>query len=172
MKYLLAAFSVFILFIFTITPSYAASSYVLPYPGIMPGNKLYKAHVLLEGLQKYFAFGNLAQFKYNLSESDKYLIEAKTLFEYNQYPLAVSALRKSTQYFEKVYPSLLKAKKQGENIAEKKLQFESAQVKHLEVLRDLQASVPEEFVWEDEKKSPVALYIKQDIMDAIKSRSK
>lgn len=171
MKYLLIALSFVILFLFTSTSSYATSSYVLPYPGIMPGNKLYKLHTVFEELQKYFAFGNLSQFKYNLSQSDKYLVEAKTLFEYDQLPLAVAALQKSTQYFKKVYPSLLAAKKQGENISEKKILYESARNKHLEMLETLVDETPEEFTWQDEKKSPVQLFIHRELMEAIQARS-
>ncbi|MCL4418206.1 MAG: hypothetical protein M1365_16230 [Actinobacteria bacterium] len=106
---------VFITFIPLSTKASAQSSYVLPYPSAMPGSSSYKIHQLYESIIKYWYFGNLGQFKYNLKQSDKYLVEAKTLFEYNQYLLASKALTKSDYYFKNIEPYLLKAKNEIKN---------------------------------------------------------
>src|SRR3990167_6873899 len=87
-------------FAFIAPKIYAQSSYVLPYPGEMPGNKVYKLNLIKEKLEKYFYFGNFSQFNYNLKYADKYLVEAKTLFEYKQFLLGDSALKKSDSYFK------------------------------------------------------------------------
>ena len=69
---------------------FAESQYVLPYPSAMPGSFLYKLNLVQEEILRYWYFGDFGQFKYNLGLSDKYLVEAKTLFEYKQYLLAIS----------------------------------------------------------------------------------
>ena len=119
----------------TTTIVHASSDYVLPYPSYMPGNKLYTIHLILETFSKYWHFGDFGQFSYNLRESDKYLVETKTLFEYQQYLLGYKALNKSNDFFIKVEPSLIKAKQNGKDITEKKNTLEQASKKHIEVLQ-------------------------------------
>jgi hypothetical protein len=170
MKYVFALiFALF--FIFTIvSPSLAVSTYVLPYPGIMPGNKLYQLNLIKDTLQGYLVFGDFAQFKYNLHQSDNYLVEAKTLFEYNQYPLAMRALVKSNEYFLKLSLNLSSAKKNGKNIKEKEKIFKDARLKHTEILEKLLLIAPESFIWQDERMPSVNLNIKRKIGNAIKIR--
>lgn len=156
-------------FIILIPPKIYAS-YVLPYPGVMPGNKLYFLFSILGKAQKYYAFGDFAQFKYNLSHSDKYLIEAKILFEYNQFPLALQALKKSDDFFKKTYPNLKSAKKHMKDISEKKKILYLASEKHKEILTDILSIVPDSFSWQDEKKPPVVLLLRHEILKSIKIR--
>lgn len=136
----------------------------------MPGNKLYKAHVMFEEIQKYMYFGDFGQFKYNLLESDKYLVEAKTLFEYDQYPLALKSIQKSSTYFKNILPHLANARRSGKNISEKMLIFKSAKEKHIEVLQGITKTVPETFIWQDEKKSPLTLHLHKELKEAIRIR--
>src|ERR1700749_87312 len=82
----------------------ADSPYVLPYPSFMPGTIFYKIDRVIEIFEKYWYFGDFGQFTYNLKESDKYLVQAKTLFEYQQYLLAMVALQQSDAYFQKIQP--------------------------------------------------------------------
>src|SRR3989344_5431061 len=91
----------FLFFLFTKT-ALADSSYVLPYPSAMPGSNFYKLHVLYEQLSRYWYFGDFGQFKFSLRYADKYLVEAKILFEYKQYLLGYSALDKSNLYFQEI----------------------------------------------------------------------
>src|SRR3990167_5335496 len=77
---------------------FAESSYVLPYPAAMPGSIWYEIDLLKEKAYQFLYFGDLSQFAYNLSEADKYLVEAKTLFEYKQYLLGYQALLKSDSF--------------------------------------------------------------------------
>lgn len=151
---------------------YASSSYVLPYPGVMPGNKLYKVSEIFDFIKKYYTFGDFAQYKYFQSLSDKKLVEAKTLFEYTQYPLALIALEKSDAYFKEIPGRLNAAKFHGKNIQEKEELFTQEYEKHKEVLKQLEAQLPKEFIWRDEKKNPVNLKIKEKIEQAINVRIK
>src|SRR5687768_12398331 len=104
MRYFVIYSITVLLFLFTPASTLAQSDYVLPYPSSMPGSSLYKIRLIFEEINKYWYFGNISQFTYNLRQSDKYLIEAKTLFEYKQYFLAYQALEKSNHYFNKISP--------------------------------------------------------------------
>ncbi len=157
-------------FLFLPLKAYAQSSYVLPYPSAMPGSFLYKPHLLIEKLSYIWHFGNLGKFHYNLTEADQYLVEAKTLFEYNQLLLASNSLKKSNSYFLKVKPSLEKAKKEGKDVSVEETMFKSASQKHIEVLLKLKADLPETFTWVPEKTSPTILKLHDEINSAISIR--
>lgn len=162
---------IFVLFFFLYTsPVFAESSYVLPYPSSMPGSSLYKVHILYENISKYWYFGDFGQFKYDLRYADKYLVEAKTLFEYKQYLLAYSALEKSNYYFSKISGDLKKAQGSNKNITEKENIFQEASGKHIETLESLKTEVPAKFVWIPEKGNPSNLNIHKLIDDSIKIR--
>jgi CRISPR/Cas system-associated protein Cas5 (RAMP superfamily) len=167
MKKILLTLSLFILFFSTATISYANSPYVLPYPSTMPGGISYKVHLVWEKLMQFWCFGDFGQFDYNLKQSDKYLVEAKTLFEYNQYLLGYQALQKSDAYFEKVNPSLISAQKQGKDISDKKKLLSQAAEKHIEVLSKMKNETPADFTWIPEKSSPTTLNIAQTIDQAV-----
>ncbi len=148
-----------LLFFVSYRPVLAQSTYVLPYPSSMPGNKFYSIHLVWEKVSKYWYIGNLSQFVYNLQLADKYLVEAKTLFEYKQYLYAHMALLKSDFYFENTYPFLTYAQKYGVNTTEKEALFREAGQKHSEILLKIKQEVPKEFVWTPEKEVPMTLFL-------------
>jgi len=152
--------------------SYATSNYVLPYPLSMPGSLLYRPRLFFETLSKYWYFGSFGQFKYSLKESDKYLVEAKTLFEYGQYLNASSSLKISDEYFTKTLPNLLKAGGEGKDVSEKRKLLKEAAQKHIEVLKKLSNDLPEKFEWRPEKGKPTLIFIKIDIERSILVRSR
>jgi hypothetical protein len=139
---------------------FAQSTYVLPYPSQMPGNKFYTINQVIEKLSYYWYFGNFGKTYYYQRLSDKYFVEAKTLFEYKQYLLAYKSLLKSNQYFEKSYPHLLSAKKEGKDISEKQEIFRQGSLKHIEELYKLKKTTPGEFLWTPEKSKPTRLNIR------------
>lgn len=165
---------IFLIFLFSvfIQSSFASSSYVLPYPSAMPGSVFYKLNLVKEKVMKYWYFGNFGQFFYNLKQSDKYLVEAKTLFEYNQYLLGYQALQKSNKYFLNTKQYLLNAQRQGKDITENSNILSQASLKHAEVLSDLSVRLPEFFVWTPEKDKPTNLNLKKTIEESIKIREK
>jgi hypothetical protein len=138
----------------------------------MPGNKVYKLNLIKEKLEKYFYFGNFSEFSYNLKYSDKYLVEAKTLFEYKQFLLGESALKKSDNYFKNLQLNLDKAKSERKNISQKKEILKEASLKHIEVLNELKKEVPEKFNWQPEKVSPTFINLWTDIEVSISERIK
>lgn len=168
-------FLIALLVIFSFFPnySYADSGYVLPYPSSMPGSLFYKPRIFLEIVSKYWYFGSIGQFEYNLKESDKYLVEAKTLFEYGQYLHAANiSLKKSDEYFARTFPFIQKAKSEGKDIREKRKLLNEASQKHIEILKKLSNELPDKFEWKPEKAKPTLIPIKEDIMRSITIRSK
>lgn len=159
-----------ILLLCTAKSSFAQSSYVLPYPSFMPGSKFYQLQLLKDALLKYWYFGNFGQFRYNLKQSDKYLVEAKTLFEYKQYLLGYQALEKSNEHFVKLKPILANARNEGKNITEKEKTLHVGGLKHIEVLVALESSFPETYFWQPEKSLPTNLHLKSIIEKSIEIR--
>jgi hypothetical protein len=148
-----------------------SSPYVLPYPGLMPGNRLYPIKQVFDRICQFWAFGNFSRHKYELNLADKKLVEAKVLFEYQQYPLALQALENSNQHFQKAVNFLDKAKKEGKDISQKAINLKEAAEKHKEVLENLKESLPTEFLWQPEKKPAEKLEIHQSLERAIKVRA-
>ena len=148
----------------------AAPAYVLPYPGLMPGHKLYPAKQVFDRIYRLWVFGNFAGYKYELGLTDKKLVEAKILFEYQQYPLALKALERSNDYFQGAAAYLDRARAEGKNISQKQVRLQAAAERHKEVLLGLKEYLPEEFLWQPEKKEPVKLPISQSLGEAIKIR--
>lgn len=138
----------------------------------MPGNIFYKFNLARESVLRLWYFGNFGQFEYNLKESDKYLVEAKTLFEYDQFLLAYKALQKSDEYFVKTLPFLISAQKEGKNINQNRELLKEASLKHTQVLSKLVKDTPSSFVWIPEKEKSTTLNIKNKLEDSILIRAK
>lgn len=168
MKKILLIFAFF--FVVSVANAKASSNYVLPYPSVMPGSIFYKLHLVEEKLLQYWYFGEFGQFEYNLKESDKYLVESKTLFEYNQYLLGYNALKKSDSYFIKTLPYLLNAQKEGKNISANRELLREASRKHIETLLEVKQEVPETFNWSPEKSPSTELKLFNAINNSIKIR--
>jgi hypothetical protein len=158
-----------LLFIFPRSVS-AQSPYVLPYPSVMPGSIFYKLSLIHDKILKFWHFGDFGRFRYNLSQSDKYLVEAKILFDYKQYLLASQALQKSDNYFRKIEPALLSAKKNRKNTEDKEKLLREAAAKHIEELSKLRQSLPATFEWRPEKQQAVNLKLHEAIDASVKIR--
>jgi hypothetical protein len=150
--------------------SLASANYVLPYPGIMPGHKLYSFEQVIDRLYRFWAFGSFARHQYELRQADKKLVEAKILFEYRQYLLATRALKSSNQHFQEALVYLNQAKKEGKDISQKLYILQSVGVKHQEVLEKLQPELPKDFLWQPENQESTQLDLKKLIEEAIASR--
>lgn len=164
---------ILLLFLFLVKPSltFAQDEYILPYPGFMPGNPLYKISQAVDSLQEWWSFGNFAKFSYNLAMADKKLVEAKTLFEYKQYLLAYEALQKSNFYFKKTLPNLLSAQQEGKNISEKSALLKRAASRHKNILEQLLITVPENFSWQPENARDTILPLREGIQASITIRN-
>ncbi len=162
--------SIFFL-IFTNPPNiFAESPYVLPYPSQMPGSIFYKLNLIQEELLRFWYFGDFGQFKYNLAQSDKYLVESKTLFDYKQYLLAYQALQTSDEYFKKIEPSIFSAKRKEKNTIDKEKLLKEAAEKHIEELSRLKQSLPSVFEWRPEKQQSRILNFQESLENSIEIR--
>ncbi len=146
------------------------ADYVLPYPSYMPGNKMYTVSRMIDKIKKYWYWGSIGGMKYHLSLSDKYLVEAKTLFEYKQYLLAADALLRSNKEFQEVPRFLVQAKDEGKDTSVLEQTVKDAGNVHISVLEVLKAQLPAEFTWTPEKTAPTILPISTLIDTSIKIR--
>jgi hypothetical protein len=135
------------------------ADYVLPYPSYMPGNKLYRISRILDQLKGYWYFGNIAKAKYHQGLGDKYLVEAKTLFEYKQYFLAQDALKRSDEEVGDISQYVSKAQEIGIDINELNKSISAEMRVHVSVLQAMKDQLPEEFIWRPEKAQAVNLPI-------------
>lgn len=161
--------SIFAFFIFS-GVSFADSDYVLPYPSAMPGSKMYFLHKIEERISKYWYFGDYGSFTYNRQLSDKYLVEAKTLFEYKQYVLALQSLSTTNNYFRQMQSSLKNTPPKKYGKKEKVDLMKHAAEKHLEILRILGLNLPKDFLWQEEKENARLLNIAIELNHAASIR--
>ena len=147
-------FFILLAVVFVVLPGVVHAEYVLPYPSYMPGNKLYAVSRIFDRLKSYWYWGNLGQFRYHLALSDKYLVEAKTLFEYKQYLLGAQALERSDKEFR-----LLK-------------QVDSEVIlAHEGVLRKLLLETPETIEWKPEKIAPSTIALHDLLQHSLSIRT-
>ncbi len=166
-KYL--AFFCFIFF-FLSSPVYA--DYVLPYPSYMPGNKLYQISRVLDVFSRWWYWGNIASVKYYLKLADKYIVEAKTLFEYRQYQLGVEALKRSDAQIPQIVNYLALAKQENKDIKKLHATIVDGMNAHISMLEKLSKELPESFVWTPEKQAPTFINFSQLFQNAKMERMK
>lgn len=160
----------FLLLFMIIFPHLAYADYVLPYPSYLPGNKLYQVSRFLDEAKQYWYWGSIGGVKYHLKLTDKYLVEAKTLFEYEQYLLAVDALKRSNRKFQKIPQFIARARGEGKDASGLEKILAEADAIHDQTLQKILASVPEEFIWTPEKATPTRLLLRKLLLEAINIR--
>jgi hypothetical protein len=158
---------IFLLLFFSIPLTHVYAEYILPYPSIMPGNRWYPVKIFLEKVQYYWYFGEMGRAKYHLQLADEYLVESKTLFEYGQYRLAITALEKSNANFSLAYLAVRDVVGKNKDTGETKAVLEGAGKKHEQVLADIGTNVPETVNWQEEKKDIETFSIAQLLKEAI-----
>ena len=144
----------FILIIFFLASVSRVFAYTLPYPSYMPGHKLYRISRTLDKMKSFWYWGERSQTKYHASLADKYLVESKTLFEYQQYLLATDALKRSNEQVMKI------SSRSTEQMQAHKV-----------ILERLKLLLPEDFLWQPEKESPTQLLLHKLLDEAIQLRN-
>lgn len=158
------------LLLFFIFPTPVGADYVLPYPAYMPGHKFYRLSRVIDELKTWWYWGSIASWKYHSHLSDKYLVEAKTLFEYRQYLYALDALERSNKEFQ-IAPTLIeKAEREGKRADLLKAQTREAAATHIKVLEKLISELPKEFLWTPEKDKSTNLQLSVLLNNAISQR--
>lgn len=156
MKRLTAVFLSAVIFYYVLPPL-AHAEYVLPYPSYMPGNKLYRIARIVDRLKKPFYFGSIGRVKYHSALADKYLVEAKTLFEYKQYLLALDALSRSDREVAAMVPGLTGGGKEGKDMRAFIEQAHEMCDAHIFILNGLKSQLPVTFEWTPEKTGTTTL---------------
>lgn len=157
----------FILFLALLfLPRSVIAEYVLPYPSYMPGNKIYKIARVIDELKRFWYWGSIGSVKYHMGLSDKYLVEAKTLFEYKQYLLAIDALKRSDHEFLSIHPQVARAKTEGKDIAQFEQTIKEVSQAHVIIIEKLIQMLPAEFSWTPEKNTSTWLPIRAQLQNA------
>jgi hypothetical protein len=170
-KFLIKGFIVFFLLYMISHASLVHAEYVLPYPSYMPGNTLYKISTFLDTLKKYWYFGNIAQLTYHMNMADKKLVEAKTLFEYKQYALALSALGNSKNHVELLPTLLIRGKRAGIDMKKLTAAVCGEMGEHQKVIQTLKESLPITYTWQEEKKDAIKLSIQDELDHSMKAQN-
>ena len=154
-----------VLYFYFLGAEHVQAKYVLPYPALMPGNKLYSVMRFTDRLKGWWSWGSVASVKYRLSLADKYLVEGKTLFEYEQYPLGLDAIRRSDENYALVPNAITAAKRQGKDVTQLVRSYREASLEHARVLERLLEANPAEVIWraenEPERILPLAQIVRQ-----------
>lgn len=125
---------------------------------------------MIDAVKKYWHWGSLASYRYELGQSDKALVEAKTLFEYGQYVLALDALARSDDALQSVPVLLRRATREGKNVERYTREVVNAMDAHNLLLAKIIVNTPEEFVWSPEKRDPQTLYIHTRLTESQRKR--
>jgi hypothetical protein len=136
----------------------------------MPGNKIYRISRAFDLIQNWWYFGSIAQIKYHLKLSDKYLVEAKTLFEYKQYLLGHDALKRSDDQFLLISSHIDNGIKEGKDMSLWKQLFVDAGKIHSDILNNLILVLPRQFEWVPEKALPSTLQLHEALIRSIDMR--
>lgn len=159
-----------ILICFLLLPQQVMADYVLPYPSFMPGNKVYRITRVIDELKRFWYFGTIARIKYHLGLSDKYLVEAKTLFEYKQYLLAADALTRSDRQLTGLPVLLTAGDSEKKDMSPLRLLVTESMSAHAGVLTALKDQLPPEFIWQPEKSAPTTLPIAGMLANSLQIR--
>lgn len=146
------------------------AAYVLPYPSYMPGNKIYKISRIIDRVKLVWSFGSIAQSKAHMSLSDKYLVEAKTLFEYKQYLLGVDALLRSNKEFEQLPLFIHRGSSERKDMSAIIIMLREEGEVHTQILSGMADIAPKEFLWNPEKSAATKLSLHELIDGAKKTR--
>jgi len=172
MKKIVTLFCILSTFIclFVTQPTYA--EYVLPYPSYMPGNTLYRISRIIDTMKNYWYWGTIAQIKYHIGLSDKYLVEAKTLFEYKQYLLATDALQRSDTELSGLPTRISEGSREEKDMSSQKSILSDAMQVHMATLELMKKQLPSEFQWTPEKAAATNLSIGFMLDTSIQLRQK
>lgn len=142
-----------------LVPSVSHAAYVLPYPSYMPGNKLYKVSRVVDIAKGWWSWGTIASLKYHMALSDKYLVEAKILFEYGQYLLAFDALTRSDEHARQIKPLIAQGAEEGKDMTRFDALVAEAMTVHMSILDKIRESTPATFLWQPERAKEIHLSI-------------
>ena len=125
---------------------------------------------LLDETKRYWYWGTIGNIKYYMMLSDKDLVEAKTLFEYKQYLLALDALDRSNKNIHRLRSLVLLSEREKKDISSLLPIIQEDMFVHESILNTLRNQLPMETLWQPEKQSSVLLQLHQSLDAAIEQR--
>ena len=117
--------------------------YLLPYPGILPDNPLYKIKMLRDRILAFFITDPVKKAEYYLLMADKRINAGKMLIDYGKPALGDETLSKGQAYMVKAIEELKRAKESERDISGLIEKLDKATSKHLEVLKTVLEKAPE-----------------------------
>lgn len=117
-------------------------SYALPWPGILPDNKLYKIKVLRNKIIKKMIIGYEKKVEFDLLMADKTIYASKLLTDKKEINLAKDTALKGENYFSMLVQDYNKALLKGEKIPQdldKKITLSA--MKHQEIFMEMENKV-------------------------------
>lgn len=117
--------------------------YVLPYPGILPDNALYKIKMVRDRIGSLLIRDDLRQAEYLLKMGDKRISASKYLSDYGNCSLASQTASKAEIYLLRSVEEAGKAKNIGVNVSAFLGTLSKATLKHVELLEQMMVKAPD-----------------------------
>lgn len=114
-----------------------ATTYELPYPGLLPDNPLYVLKVIRDHMIGFVVQGSLKKAQFDLLQADKRLNAGVSLTKVKKYQAAEEIISKAENYFEEGIGQLEQAKQQGMDIKQLTHTMLVASKKHEMVVMNL-----------------------------------
>lgn len=121
----------------------ATVDYTLPYPGLLPDHPFYFLKTTRDALVGFFISDPLKKADFNLLQADKRLNTGIYLIAKGKEKeqMAITAISKGENYFEKSIEEIIKAEKQGTEINDLLGKMLLSSKKHQEILIELKSKV-------------------------------
>lgn len=122
------------------------STYVLPFPGMLPDNPFYPIKMARDRIILFLINDSVKKAEFYLLQSDKRLQAGVYLWRENpeKGELALSTISKGENYFEQALAQTRLAQREGRDIGVIKGNLEQAARKHTQVLTQLAEIMPKE----------------------------
>jgi hypothetical protein len=117
--------------------------YVLPYPGILPDNVLYKVKMFRDKVEAMFITDNLRKAEFFLKMGDKRINASKFLTDYGKFDLASTTASKAEIYLLRSVEEAEKVKNKGKDVKSFLGRLTTAALKHEELLTDMWGKAPD-----------------------------
>lgn len=122
----------------TVSPTPAATTYQLPYPGILPGHPFYFFKSLRDKIWGVMISNPLKKAEFDLLQADKSIASAELLFKQKaEKSLIFSQLADAGTYFSEALDKSVAAKKQGMDHNDLTKRMAVANQRHQEVVLEM-----------------------------------
>ena len=125
-------------------PAATKIDYALPYPGVLPDHPLYFMKRVRDAILEVLIMEPVRKSEFYILQGDKRLEMGVMLVEQKKFALAETTVSKAEKYMEKAVVGLTTYKINGGTVAPYVIEHvQKALAKHMEVLQELLAQVPD-----------------------------